>query len=185
MSGEVIVDLYCGIGYYTLPFLLLGHALHVHACEWNPNSLLALQVNLERAKIHAGRYTIHGGDNSVSAPALADTAHRVCLGLLPSSEGGWPLAARVIRPSGGVLHVHENVHEDDIEAFVQRLLAALIREIALCGKRLGVRARHVERVKSYAPRVFHIVVDVVCEPTQRREGGHETMDGLLDRQLVS
>jgi tRNA wybutosine-synthesizing protein 2 len=44
VEGEVIVDLYVGVGYYTIPFLLYGKAEHVHACEWNPNSLLALGI---------------------------------------------------------------------------------------------------------------------------------------------
>ena len=170
--GEVIVDLYCGIGYYTLPFLLHGHAAHVHACEWNPNSLLALKDNLSRAKIAEERYTVHGGDNRLSTPALKDTADRVCLGLLPSSEGGWPLAVRILRPSGGTLHVHENVREDDIDAFVERLLNALRSELVACGKTgLGVRVLHVEKVKSYSPRVYHVVVDVLCEPVDALSGG--------------
>jgi hypothetical protein len=32
VKDEVIVDLYCGVGYYTIPFLLHGKAAHVHAC---------------------------------------------------------------------------------------------------------------------------------------------------------
>ncbi len=38
---EAIVDLYAGIGYYTLPFLVAAGAEIVHACEWNPNSVAA------------------------------------------------------------------------------------------------------------------------------------------------
>jgi tRNA G37 N-methylase Trm5 len=38
-SGEVVVDFFCGIGYFTIPLLYHGKAAHVHACEWNPDSL--------------------------------------------------------------------------------------------------------------------------------------------------
>jgi tRNA G37 N-methylase Trm5 len=37
------------------------------------------------------------------------TADRVSLGLIPSSEAGWPLAVRALKPTGGWLHVHANV----------------------------------------------------------------------------
>lgn len=37
-------------------------------------------------------------------------ADRVNLGLIPSSEDGWPVACRVLKPTGGVLHIHGNVN---------------------------------------------------------------------------
>jgi hypothetical protein len=59
-KDDVVVDLYCGIGYYTVPLLLHGKARHVHACEWNPNSVLALRENLRRAGV-AERCTVYEG----------------------------------------------------------------------------------------------------------------------------
>ena len=35
-SGETIVDLFAGIGYFTLVYLVHANAKHVIACEWNP-----------------------------------------------------------------------------------------------------------------------------------------------------
>lgn len=45
-QNEVILDLYAGIGYFTLPFLIGGKAKIVHACEWNPSSIIALKYVL-------------------------------------------------------------------------------------------------------------------------------------------
>ena len=57
---------------------------------------------------------VHRGDNRKTAPvALAGVADRVNLGLLPSSEPGWPVAAAVLKPRGGMLHVHGNVFTGD------------------------------------------------------------------------
>ena len=44
--GDVVVDLYAGIGYFTLPMLLHGMARRVVACELNPYSVTALQRSL-------------------------------------------------------------------------------------------------------------------------------------------
>ncbi|KAL0175926.1 hypothetical protein M9458_028256, partial [Cirrhinus mrigala] len=39
-----------------------------------------------------------------------DLADRVNLGLIPSSEEGWPVACRLLkRDTGGTLHIHQNV----------------------------------------------------------------------------
>ena len=45
-EGDIVVDLYCGIGYYTLPFLVHAKVGHVHALEWNPYSMAFLRYNL-------------------------------------------------------------------------------------------------------------------------------------------
>lgn len=46
-KGEVVVDWYAGIGYYTIPLLVKAQAQHVFACEWNPDSVKALNFNLQ------------------------------------------------------------------------------------------------------------------------------------------
>jgi tRNA G37 N-methylase Trm5 len=63
--NEIIVDLYAGIGYFTLPFLVHGHARHVYACEWNPDSMEALRRNLQANHIDEERYTLLLGDNQL------------------------------------------------------------------------------------------------------------------------
>ncbi|TYZ65444.1 hypothetical protein PybrP1_011723 [[Pythium] brassicae (nom. inval.)] len=165
---EVVVDLFCGIGYYVLPFLVHGGAAFVHACEWNPDSVAALRFNLERNRV-AHKCRVYLGDNRETAPALADVADRVNLGLLPTSVKAWPLAVQVLKPGGGWLHVHDNVAVEDRDAWEQRLLEAL-RELARQGgKRWVITCEHVERVKSYAPKVFHLVADIRCVPAPSKE----------------
>ncbi len=60
--GENVVDLFSGIGYYTLPMLVNSQVNHVHCCEWNPVAVKALEWSLERNNV-ASRCTIHEGDN--------------------------------------------------------------------------------------------------------------------------
>ena len=45
-AGETVVDLFAGIGYYTLQLLRHAGVAKVYACEWNPNSVAALRANL-------------------------------------------------------------------------------------------------------------------------------------------
>lgn len=51
-----------GIGYFTLPYLAHAGASHVHACEWNPDAVEALQKNLGANRV-SDRCTVHQGDN--------------------------------------------------------------------------------------------------------------------------
>ena len=158
-DGEVVVDLYAGIGYFTLPYLVHARAAHVHACEWDADALAALRHNLHANGV-AARCTVHAGDNARSAPAFAGTADRVNLGLIPSSEAGWPTAVAALRARGGWLHVHANVGDGEEARWSAALLDALRALAAAAGREWRLDVEHVERVKWYAPRIRHVVADV-------------------------
>eukprot|EP00808_Paulinella_micropora_P012010 g14652.t1 len=89
---------------------------------------------------------------------LRDSADRVSLGLLPSSEEGWPIALTALQPAGGWLHVHANVPDQGEAEFVNTLLVALKR--IATGLEKGAtwmfEVKHVSRVKWFAPRIRHV-----------------------------
>ncbi|NXT81344.1 TYW2 protein, partial [Zapornia atra] len=207
-SGEVLVDLYAGIGYFTLPYLVHAAAAFVHACEWNSHAVEALRRNLVLNGVQ-DRCQIHHGDSRELE--LRDVADRVNLGLIPSSEEGWPVACRVLKKStGGVLHIHHNVETLPATALMQTLVpraeqgyldragsdgevqhpvedggqqtwrarirpewwrwaeatAARIQGLLaeLHGQLWRTSILHIEAVKSYAPHVHHLVLDLECRP---------------------
>lgn len=170
-KDQVVVDLYAGIGYYTVPFLLHGGAKVVHACEWNSNSVSALRENLRVANISPERYAIYENDNEITAPLLVGVADRVSLGLIPSSVKGWPLAVQVLKSSGGTIHVHENVHYKSFEQFARdtcKTFEELFASFDIAQKfdtlshgAMRVKCSHIEKVKSYSPKICHIVCDLV------------------------
>jgi hypothetical protein len=157
-EGETVVDLYAGIGYFTLPLLVhtvvptnekkdaaaasassssvsvaapsTSKLRFLHACELNPNSLTALHNGLVLNKIAPSRYAVHAGDNRRAelTAELNCTADRISLGLLPSAEDGYRPALRMLKERGGVLHVHANIPEHSYESF-QRTLEGTLREI--------------------------------------------------------
>ncbi|XP_016071487.1 PREDICTED: tRNA wybutosine-synthesizing protein 2 homolog [Miniopterus natalensis] len=209
-TGQVLVDLYAGIGYFTLPFLVHAGAAFVHACEWNPHAAVALKNNLEINGV-ADRCQIHFGDNRKLK--LSDIADRVNLGLIPSSEEGWPIACRMLRKdAGGILHIHQNVESfprrnlqplgnsemEEHRPYPQQIInnqwengairdsrrkvlsasikpewhrwaeSAETRIVTLLqqvhGKPWKTQILHIQPVKSYAPHVDHIVLDLECRP---------------------
>ncbi|XP_030430162.1 tRNA wybutosine-synthesizing protein 2 homolog isoform X1 [Gopherus evgoodei] len=218
-AGEVLVDLYAGIGYFTVPYLIHAGAAFVHACEWNPHAVEALRKNLELNGVQ-DRCQIHQGDNRQLE--LRDVANRVNLGLLPSSEEGWPIACQLLRKgTGGILHIHQNVESfpakahlhsghleeqqlqqcpeqavsnrqedkmghrspkdaDIMDSGRETQAAATRAEWQRWAETTGMRIRvllqqlhgrpwrtnilHIEPVKSYAPHVYHIVLDLECRP---------------------
>jgi hypothetical protein len=170
--GETVVDLYAGIGYWTLPLVLHAGAAHVHACDWNPHAVRTLRINLAANRVPPGRVTVWPGDNAqLLRSAVVGTADRVVAGLIPSSERGWRVAVAALKPAGGWLHVHMNKADHELVAWVPALCAAVQALAGARGRAWRVEAAHVERVKSYAPHVWHVVVDLRCAAVAGGGGG--------------
>ena len=177
--GERVLDMYAGIGYYTLPALVHGKAKHVTACEWNPHALNALRYNLKANRVDA-QSTVLEGDCRVSLRALIAQSDgnategncqfdRISLGLLPSSEGGWAIAVTCLCNNfGGWLHVHANVLTVERQNWTHWLCLSLIQIVKRDHphrKNWHAVCTHVEKVKSFAPKVDHVVADVFVGPS--------------------
>lgn len=158
MTGEVVVDAFSGIGYYTLPMLVRSNAKHVYACELNPDSIDALTKGADLNAV-SDKLTIIEGDNQITLKSLSRMADRVHLGILPSSENTWQLAIDCLKQSGGIIHIHMNVRENQISSFVDYCLERM-KQYAVHREFNVVELIHLEKVKWYAPHIRHIVIDV-------------------------
>ena len=91
--GQTIVDMYAGIGYFTLPYLVHAHADTVHACEWNPKAIEGLRRGLiangvsERCIIHEGdcREVSTISSNSFIAYPVLDIYYKPSLSYIMTS----------------------------------------------------------------------------------------------------
>jgi tRNA G37 N-methylase Trm5 len=81
-------------------------------------------------------------------------ADRVVMGHFDSTDF-LPKALNVLKPEGGILHVHCLCRKDRIP---EEAWGKVRKRIGEGGKRAELI--HCERVKSYKPRVWHIVLDV-------------------------
>lgn len=107
-SDEIVVDLFTGIGYFSLPLIIHAKAKHLYACEWNPDAVEAFRKNLILNKVDPKQCTILEGDNRTNRPT--DVAQRVLLGILPSSLEWMQTAFECIdKSTGGILHCHDLV----------------------------------------------------------------------------
>jgi tRNA G37 N-methylase Trm5 len=154
---EVVVDLYAGIGYYSLPILVFSKIKHLHSFEWNPESVRALEINLQSNGV-TNRCSIHLGDNKITTNKFNNIADRVILGLLPSAKGGYIPALNVLKDSG-VLHIHGIAQSKNHDEWIKKTLT----EINLIRPQATISEISRFKIKSYAPHWDHIVLDVKVE----------------------
>jgi tRNA wybutosine-synthesizing protein 3 len=154
-NGEIVVDLFCGIGYYTLPILVKSKVKHVYSCEWNIHAINSLKFNLKENKVE-NRCTIYEGDNRETTGDLTNIADRILLGLLPTAKKSYDIALKCLKNSGGFLHLHglapANNHQKLVDS-TTKLLESLDYDYK-------VKNIIINKIKSYAPHWDHLVLDI-------------------------
>lgn len=153
--GETVVDLFAGIGYFTLPLAAQAGAARVFACEKNPDAFRWLEENIRANGLH-GRVTPLLGDCRRVAPT--GVADRVVLGYIHGTAAFVPTALAALRPAGGILHFHEAFPQ---ETKYRDALAALARA---AGPAFDLEVLDAREVKSFAPGIDHVAVTARATP---------------------
>ncbi|RLM85219.1 tRNA wybutosine-synthesizing protein 2/3/4 isoform X2 [Panicum miliaceum] len=155
---EVVVDLFAGIGYFVLPFLVKANAKFVYACEWNPHALEALRRNVRDNHVE-DRCIILEGDNRATAPKVVWHTENACIMVLSVCQAlnkqNWV--------EGGILHIHGNVNDSDETRWLDSVVESISDIAKAHGLPWNISLDHVERVKWYGPHIRHLVVDVRCQ----------------------
>jgi tRNA wybutosine-synthesizing protein 3 len=157
-ENEIVVDLFCGIGYYTIPILVKNNVKHVYSCEWNINSINALKYNLENNNVEK-KCTIIEGDNRETTDNLENIADRVLLGLLPTAEESYHVALKCIKEEGGILHIHGLSPSNNHEKF----LLETSEKLQKIDYNYIITNYKINKIKSYAPHWDHLVLDIQIE----------------------
>lgn len=150
-DGEVVVDLFAGIGYFSVPIAAKARPARVVACEANPVSFAYLQRNAALNRCEA-RLEAHLGDCRATAPQ--GVADRVLMGYTVDTEDFLPTAIAALKPEGGIVHYHEAC---PAHLWRERPLARVEAACEAEGRRAALRTQHV--VKNYGPGMVHVVVD--------------------------
>lgn len=155
--GERVVDLFAGIGYFTVPAARAHPSVRVEAVERNPVAFAYLEENLRLNGVTPQVRAQLGDNRSVALPEGA--ADRVLLGYLPSSLPWVPQALRLLGAAGGWVHLHELA---EARAPGESSIGPVTAVVEQHGGRL--REAAVRRVKSYGPGRIHVVVDAYLVP---------------------
>jgi tRNA wybutosine-synthesizing protein 2 len=156
--GETVVDLFAGIGYFSIPAARLGRARRVIAVEKNPVAVRYLHENVALNHV-ADRVEVVAGDNR-SVPLPCREADRVFLGYLPSAVPWIPRALETLRPEGGWLHVHLL---SDARRARERSVGSVERALLDAGA-TATEPPVAREVKPYGPGRTHVVVDARVQP---------------------
>ena len=146
-DDETVIDMFAGIGYFSIPIGVHSNAKQVHAIEINPNSYHYLCENIKLNKLD--NITPILGDCMVETPKLK--ADRILMGYVKTTHHYLKVAIDSLN-DGGILHYHETVPEKLIDS------RPIDRIVAQAGDR-EVELLKINKIKKYSPGVQHVVID--------------------------
>lgn len=172
-EGETVVDMFAGIGYFTLPIAKYGSPRRVYAVEKNPVAYKYLKKNISANDVGNIVTPVPGDNREVGATGVAD---RVVMGYLPTPRSFLERAGEMLSDGGGIVHYHHTFLFPPSDKRVSdpgRAERETDMSREMCGKQL-VREdfkSYLPRygsfdivdyriIKSYAPKVYHGVADV-------------------------
>jgi tRNA wybutosine-synthesizing protein 2 len=148
-DGETVVDMFAGIGYFSIPLAVYQRPGRVIACELNPVAHSYLMENTRLNKVERIVQPFLGDCRTLPGESIAD---RVIMGYVRITHEFLETAVRLLR-SGGIVHYHETCPN---ELLPDRPIQHLNDGARGC----KVDIQRMKEIKSYAPGVSHVVVDV-------------------------
>lgn len=163
-KDERVVDMFAGIGYFTLPLAMRGGVKEIISLEKNPDSCWFLRIN---ALINGvgNRVTIHQGDNRlVTGSQYEGRCDRVIMGYIPTCEVFLPRAYSFLKPADnihdrrvGIIHYHflAGERKEAYTTVYKHVITQLGEDVA------GTfEVETLRQVKSYSPKTWHYVADI-------------------------
>jgi len=157
-NNEYVVDMFAGIGYFSLPVAKGSPGSRIVAIEKNPEAFHYLKKNIELNKVGA-QITPVLGDNRVVSREYYGRADRVIMGYFPDTWKFLPVAMMLLKRSGGIVMYH-----DLLDAHVFQKEAEL--RISKAASVFGFFTRYIETkvIKEYSPGLRHAVSYAVMLP---------------------
>jgi tRNA wybutosine-synthesizing protein 2 len=152
-DNEKILDMFAGIGYFSLGIAKSHPACEIIACEKNSVAFSFLEENTKLNNLS----NITAINKDCRYLKYENMFDRIIMGYLPGTEIFLQHALRMIK-SGGIIHYHNIYNENEIWSKPDNEISEACR-----ARKLTFHILEQRKVKSYAPHVYHVVVDFVVE----------------------
>ena len=155
-DGEIIVDMFAGIGYFSLPIAKHARPEKIFSIELNPDAYKSLIKNIKLNHMKEIIVPIFG-DSKIKVVRLFESgirADRVIMGVFPAPKDHIKEALLLAKDKGTVYHYEGVV---DKENYLE-----LFNEFDKIANSQGFKCELLSKrfVKSYGPNLYHVVLDI-------------------------
>jgi tRNA wybutosine-synthesizing protein 2 len=155
-EGEVVVDMFAGIGYFSLPIGKHSNAKKIYSIEINENSFKSLLENIKINHLEEKIVPINGNCKE-EVLKLSDSgirADRVIMGVFPAPLDYIKEALTLTKEEGSVFHFEGVVEKENHTSLFKDFDEVAKSQHYTC------ELKSYRYVKSYGVRLYHVVLDI-------------------------
>lgn len=153
-QGDVVVDMFAGVGPFSILIAKTVEQMQVIAIDKNPVAIEYLERNAQLNRIK--NIKIICGDVRDIAPDLRNIADHLIMNLPHSANEFLDCALTILKP-GGVIHYYDIAPDSDPFTGARE---AIERAASDCGLGGLVRVLDERIVRSYSPHQYNVALDV-------------------------
>jgi tRNA (guanine37-N1)-methyltransferase len=112
-TGETMVDLFAGVGPFSVLIAKKNPKVKVYAVDINPEAVELLKVNVRVNRVENQVFPVLGDAKQIAATKLKGLADCVIMNLPETAIEFVDAACQTIKPQGGVIHFYAFVRSPD------------------------------------------------------------------------
>ncbi|MHA2039242.1 MAG: class I SAM-dependent methyltransferase, partial [Promethearchaeota archaeon] len=155
-KGEIVVDMFAGMGYFSLPIAKHSEVVQIYSIELNPTSYKTLLENIKINHLE-DKITAINGDCKKEVLKLSNSgirADRVIMGVFPAPKDYVKEALSLTQVEGTMFHYEGVVEKETYISLFEEFAEICQEEQYICD------LKSHRFVKSYGPNLFHTVLDI-------------------------
>jgi tRNA wybutosine-synthesizing protein 2 len=158
---ETIIDMFAGIGQFSIPAAKISRPKKIYAIEINPLAYYYLKENI---KLN-GTYNIEailGDSREIILNKLRRIADRIFMGYFPETINFFEYALEAISEKGGIIHFHDLIEKEN---GLEKIIKEIFNIANLKNYYVDIIDSHI--VKSYSKYLVHIAIQIFSIPKSK------------------
>ncbi|HKM59726.1 MAG TPA: class I SAM-dependent methyltransferase family protein [Candidatus Bathyarchaeia archaeon] len=154
-EGETVVDLFAGVGPFSVLIGKKNLDVRVFAVDINPEAVELSKVNVRLNRVENRVFPVLGDARQLAASRLSGSADRVIMNLPETAIEFVDAACQVVKPTGGVIHFYGFVRSPDSPENLKLRFSNVVKK---AGRKVETFLC-VKNVRETAPYECQIVLD--------------------------
>jgi tRNA wybutosine-synthesizing protein 2 len=155
--NEIIIDMFAGIGYFSLPIARHSQVKQIFSIELNPDAYKSLVENIKINELQEIITPIFGNSNEEVLKLSSEgiKADRIIMGVFPAPKDFIKNALTLVKSAGTVFHYEGVIKEEYYLQLYEEFKDIAKKEKYYC------KLDNKRFVKSYGPHLKHLVLDIL------------------------
>ncbi|MCX8171624.1 MAG: class I SAM-dependent methyltransferase family protein [Candidatus Bathyarchaeota archaeon] len=180
-SGEVIVNMFAGVGCFSIIIARHSGAKKVYSIDINPAAIHYMRENINLNRVENVVEAILGDSKEIILSRLTGAVDRVLMPLPEKAYEYLDYALMALKPTGGIIHYYDFEHTKKGEDPIANVADKVSKKLSDLGVAFNISLARI--VRTVGPRWFQVALDIFI--SDRRDlcvgggRGEEEVNGYI------